>query len=287
MDTNTLNKLMRKDEKTARLFKGTMARDLLPPRLEMNSMYVINLSTSTDPSGGSHWVLLHVSEKYSAFICSLGSKPVHKNVIDSLYSVNDTIVYNDFKNQGLTSTVCAWHCIFTAAMLARGHDLLDIMTQFYTNQPFINDNACVEIICTQHQIEELVPISDWNFIFGQTNQIVNQMDKNLGGNGKSPISSGSNLKNEEFQKLDEEKNSKAKSRKQEKPKKINPNRREKESSKRWPAKKAVQKMQKDVKTLQSTHPKKSTSVVSAKAQLMDQIKNSNDEDESFTILRKS
>ena len=139
MDTIALTNFMRRDEKTNRFFKGVMPRDFLPAQLEKKGLYVINLATSTDPSGGTHWVLIStLSDFFSAYVCSLGTKPIHKNVLDSLFSVNDIIVYNDFKNQGDLATTCAWHTIWTSAMLARGHNLLSIMTDFYTNQQYLN-----------------------------------------------------------------------------------------------------------------------------------------------------
>ena len=166
MDTKTLNNFMLKDEKVKHYFKGVMPRDFLPQKLEKKSLYVINDAVSTDPSGGTHWILLStLSDHYSAYICSLGRKPTHDHVIDSLLSVNNVVLWNDFKNQGDFSTVCSWHCIWTAAMLARGHDLLEIMTQFYTDDTYKNDCSVVEIISTEHGISELIPISDWNFIF--------------------------------------------------------------------------------------------------------------------------
>ena len=170
MDTETLTDFMTRDLKTRRFFKGVFPRNLLPSQLESESLYVINLSAVTDTSekeqGGSHWVLLSTlsSPYYSAYICSLGQKPTHKNIIDSLFSVSDCIVYSNFKNQGDLTTVCGYHVVWTGAMLSRGHNLLDIMTSFFTESTYINDHAVVEIISTNFNIQELIPISDWKFI---------------------------------------------------------------------------------------------------------------------------
>ena len=166
MDTYTLSNFMKRDVKTSKFFRGVYPSDLLPKQLKRESLYVINLS----PSGteGSHWVLLStIHPDYSAYICSLGMKPSLKNVLDSLFSVSNVIVYNDYKNQDSLATTCGWHVIFTASMLSRGHDLADVMSNFYTESPYINDNAVLEIISTNFNVKELVPTSDWNFIFSK------------------------------------------------------------------------------------------------------------------------
>ena len=161
MDTRSLTYFMSKDKQISKFFKGVMPRDYLPKTLESNSLYVINSQTSQMP--GRHWILLStLSKYYSAYICSLGQKPIHDHVVNSLRTANERVVYNDFKNQGDLSTVCGWHVIWTAGMLARGHDLLDLMTKFYTNQQYINDHAIVEIICTHFAVKEIIPIYDWD-----------------------------------------------------------------------------------------------------------------------------
>ena len=98
MDTIALTNFMRRDEKTNRFFKGVMPRDFLPAQLEKKGLYVINLATSTDPSGGTHWVLIStLSDFFSAYVCSLGTKPIHKNVLDSLFSGDYFVLESYFK----------------------------------------------------------------------------------------------------------------------------------------------------------------------------------------------
>ena len=166
MDTESLTQYMKRDAKTKKYFKGVFACNLLPKQLEKNSLYVINLSPSH--MKGSHWVLIStINSQYSSYICSLGTKPTLDNIVNSLLSVSNIIVYNNYKNQGNLATVCGWHVIFTAYMLSRNHSLFEIMTSFYTSSSYINDRAIVEIISTHFRIRELIPISDWNFIFSR------------------------------------------------------------------------------------------------------------------------
>ena len=83
MDTKSLTYFMSKDEHIPRYFRGVMPRDYLPERLKPSSLYVINSEDSH--SIGKHWILLStMSSCYSAYICSLGQKPIYKHVIDSL-----------------------------------------------------------------------------------------------------------------------------------------------------------------------------------------------------------
>ena len=155
------------DVEIARYFRGVFPRNFLPKKLRKDSLYVINLSASNSRDNGSHWVLLSTLEApgYSSYICSLGKKPIHKNVLDSLFSLSDTIIYNDFKNQSDLATTCGLHVIFCAAMLSRGHSLLKIMTEFYRNFAYINDRAVTQIITNSFDIKTKIPINDWDFIF--------------------------------------------------------------------------------------------------------------------------
>ena len=171
MDTKTLIDLMLDDNQIARFFRGVFPRNFLPRKLRKDSLYVINLSASNSKDNGSHWVLLSTLEapRYSSYICSMGKKPTHKNVLDSLFSLSDTVIYNDFKNQGDFATTCGLHVIFCAAMLSRGHSLLKIMTEFYRNSTYINDRAVTEIITSCFDIKTRIPINNWDFIFRKSN----------------------------------------------------------------------------------------------------------------------
>ena len=165
MDTETLIKLMHSDIKTKPYFQGCMPRNFLPSKLKKNSLYVINLSTSYALDNGTHWVLISTLDpNYSAYICSLGQPPIHKDVIDSLSSHGKSIVYNDFQNQHSLSTVCSFHVLFTASMLSRGHSLIDIMTKFFKNGQYINDLAVTEIISQAHDLPPITSIFDWEYM---------------------------------------------------------------------------------------------------------------------------
>ena len=157
-----VNKLMQNDPYTRKFYKGCLPRDYLPSKLEKRSLYVINLSPST--SKGSHWVLIStMHNEYSAYICSLGTPPVHQHVLDSLYSVSDKVVWSDFTNQGL-STLCGFHCCYVSHLLSRGQTLITIMEEFYCNQQYLNDRCIVEILSTAHDIKEVIPIIDRSFV---------------------------------------------------------------------------------------------------------------------------
>ena len=98
MDTRTLHKLMMCDEKIRKHFKGLYPRDFIPSKLLKNSIYVINLSLAS--SKGTHWVLLETLNApiYATYICSLGQKPIHQDVLKKMYTVSLLIFWNDFKS---------------------------------------------------------------------------------------------------------------------------------------------------------------------------------------------
>ena len=265
---------MSKDEHIPRYFRGVMPRDYLPERLKPRSLYVINSEESH--SIGKHWILLStMSSCYSAYICSFGQKPIYKHVIDSLRTVNKKVVYNDFKNQGDFSTVCGWHVIWTAGMLSRGHDLLDLMTKFYTNQDYINDHAILEIISCHFKIEELIPVYDWDFVMS-----IDSMEK---GYGK--IGAGSSQLNDGLQTMDGKKNTKARARKQKNPQKIigSEGRTEEKKAKRR-SKKAIKKDE-SRQALKPIKTKNPDTDVSAKIDLIEYVKSFENDLSFHKILR--
>ena len=283
MDTQTLNDFMMNDKKIKKYFKGVMPRNYLPNILEKKSLYCINLSASYDQDGGSHWVLISsISPNFTAYICSYGRPPIHEDIINKLFSLGNMVIYNDFRNQGITSTTCGWHAIWVAAMLSRDHSLLDIMTKFYTNSTYINDNCVLEIISAAHGVRETIPISDWNFIFK------NHPGRYKGGRLMEDLYGGvhsrSNKLNEEFQIMDDEENKKTEGKR----KQINPQKKkntEKNTKKvegREITNKNITKNKKKTtpgnkkqnlnQTIKLIKTKDSDRIISAKVDLMEEIK---------------
>lgn len=284
MDTNTLSELMSKDIEINKYFKGVYPRDFLPYPLEKKSLYCINLSKSTDRDNGSHWVLISsVFPDYTAYVCSLGNPPVHDDVIDKLFSLNLPVVYNNFRNQGVISTVCGWHVVFTAAMISRGHNLLDIMTKFFTNSPYINDRCVVEILSCAHNIDQLVPISDWGFIFDKKRLPKNLKDFMADGFGE--VHSEQYKLNEKFSKMDVETTgpSKPSKRKQKDPKKKtdtakrgSKTQKEKDATKRGSNQVVKQQKTKERKeandqVIKPSQAKNTAQAISAKAELIEDV----------------
>ena len=300
MDNIFLTKLMKNDPKVRPHFKGCFPRDWLPAKLEQKSLYVVNLSKAG--TRGTHWVLLSVmSDEYSAYICSMGSPPTHQNIIDSLYSVSSTVVYSDFRNQQLMSSVCGFHCVFVAAMLSRGHRLLDIMTRMYENSQYINDNSVCEIIQSAHDIKETIPIFDWDFIL--TGRGVSSLKSTLSPSDKKRMDGigivGSSREDAQFPSMAAEKSKASRKRKQENPKKKTPegrtkkkikaNEKKKENSV-WKREKKDQRGSKTIKnagkkrtkeTFGSNNAQNSSSALSGKADLVNEMKSYGKTSEEF------
>ena len=233
MDTETLIKIINLDLRSRSRFRGVWPCDLLPKQLEKGGLYIINLSDSR--SKGTHWVTLKgggrgqggkkeaedILKESSLYICSLGGKPEHENVIESLYSVSNTIIWSNFRNQQCFSSVCGIYCILTIALLSRDYSLTEIMTEIYTNSQYKNDLAVTEIVSYCFGLERLIPIVDYDFLLdlglnGGGSQRLSEKNRLMDGK-KSFRAIESTQINEGLSSMDDKKNSQAGKRKQKKP----------------------------------------------------------------------
>ena len=74
MDSYEIAKYMRLDEKIRDQFYGVYSLDLIPKKLPIPSLVIVNLDYSTDK--GSHWVVLHrVNNEVVEHFDSAGKQP--------------------------------------------------------------------------------------------------------------------------------------------------------------------------------------------------------------------
>ena len=118
MNTIQLKKLLSKDPLIKTFYKGVFACDKLPKILQPLSIHVLNTDISSEP--GAHWILISTFESPNStdYICSLGTKPYHDNVIKSMLSCGKIIYYNNIPLQSSFTTTCSFHVLFFAYMLS-------------------------------------------------------------------------------------------------------------------------------------------------------------------------
>jgi hypothetical protein len=86
-------------------FQGVFMKYQLPDKLERGS-YVINLASSTDRNGGTHWVCLYYTPNFSNYYDSYGfiaPLEVQKKITPYMY--------NDLEIQDKDSTACGFYCV--------------------------------------------------------------------------------------------------------------------------------------------------------------------------------
>ena len=86
-------------------FHGVYMKDQLPDRLERGS-YIVNLASSTDQNGGTHWVCFYYTPTFSYYFDSFG-------FIAPLQVQNKIkpYMYNDLEIQDIDSTACGFYCV--------------------------------------------------------------------------------------------------------------------------------------------------------------------------------
>ncbi len=77
-------------------FQGVFMKDQLPDKLERGS-YVINLASSTDRNGGTHWVCLYYTPNFSYYYDSYGFiAPLEVQNKITAYMYNDLEIQDGF-----------------------------------------------------------------------------------------------------------------------------------------------------------------------------------------------
>ena len=86
-------------------FHGVYMKDLLPDKLE-RGFYVVNLASSTDQNGGTHWTCFYYTPTFSYYYDSYG-------YIAPLEVQNKIkpYMYNDLEIQDIDSTACGFYCV--------------------------------------------------------------------------------------------------------------------------------------------------------------------------------
>lgn len=82
-------------------------KDRLPNKC-LDGSYIINLESSSDGSGGSHWVALYCKNHYAVYFDSFGaSYPLEIQK----FTDNRIVFFNSIPIQMLDDSHCGWYCI--------------------------------------------------------------------------------------------------------------------------------------------------------------------------------
>ena len=131
MDSYEIAKYMRLDEKIREQFYGIYSLDLIPKKLPIPSLVIVNLDYSTDK--GSHWVVLHrVNNEVVEQFDSAGKQP-KRDIVNNLFSNALSYKYNNKRVQNYQTDTCGLFCLYYSYHSSRGRTMQSILSDFSVN----------------------------------------------------------------------------------------------------------------------------------------------------------
>ena len=130
MDTNELDRYMRRDSHIKKNYGGTLAKNqLLNIVNSKDKIYIVNLDDSYNPR--SHWITIWMGE-FPEIFDSLGHKPL-KEFEDFIFLNGDPYVCNTKRLQSHGSSVCGHYCLMYAYFKSRGYSFKKNINIFDSN----------------------------------------------------------------------------------------------------------------------------------------------------------
>nr|DAC81382.1 TPA_asm: adenain [Parasteatoda house spider adintovirus] len=134
MNVLQIEKVLKKDVSTHRIFIGVYPSDRIPKRItRFPSAFVVN----TDPhyKSGTHWMAFYVNSPNSAeFFDSYGHSPNFFNRYISNYFKNYShVTYNDVSLQSDSTAVCGQYCIYYLYFRCRNRSMKFIIDSLQLN----------------------------------------------------------------------------------------------------------------------------------------------------------
>ena len=138
MNGRQIARVLSKDIRSRRIFRGVYARDLLNCSNQTfcrgPSVYVVNTDSSDKP--GEHWVALYFNGLGQCeYFDSFGLPPRHLDIKMFIYKHCRKFCYNKRMIQPLTSDTCGYYVIYYILMKSRGLSLIRAMIHFNSHQP--------------------------------------------------------------------------------------------------------------------------------------------------------
>ena len=131
MDSYEIARYMRLEEKIRDQFYGVYSLDLIPKKLPIPSLVIVNLDYSTDK--GSHWVVLHqVNNEVVEHFDSAGKQP-KRDIVNNLFSNALSYKYNNKRVQNYQTDTCGLFCLYYSYHSSRGRTMQSILSDFSVN----------------------------------------------------------------------------------------------------------------------------------------------------------
>ena len=134
MNDKRIDEMLKSDPFSATIWRGFLAPDVIlsgKPSPPFPQLYIVNTAPTT--SGGEHWCVLLVHEKYCEFFDSFGRSPIENNVFFSILRHCSRIKFNNEQYQSILARTCGHHCIFFSILRARGFSSKKIKSMYSKN----------------------------------------------------------------------------------------------------------------------------------------------------------
>lgn len=115
-----VEKILKRDERTRKLFLGAFARDELPSQPPFPSCFIINTDPRDRP--GAHWLAVHYNERGQAdFFDSYAHDPSYFGLEAYIYRTSNGFCFNSKRIQG-DFPFCGIYCILFLLYKCRGQE---------------------------------------------------------------------------------------------------------------------------------------------------------------------
>ena len=152
MDGRTIEKVLKKDIYTRRIYQGIYSEDTLK---EVRAGYACVVNSSPAEKKGEHWfVVSNLRKKNIEFLCSYRSNPKdYPNVYKVLKATGKKITQLPRRLQGDLSSSCGPWCLFFFYCLSRHFSANEISSHFFSSSsssssPCSKSHRCDVLVTT-------------------------------------------------------------------------------------------------------------------------------------------
>lgn len=156
MEYQEIYKCLSRNKITQKKFNGVLFYDQLKNVVPQKGFYILNCDIST--SSGSHWTVLHITEKNIAneLFDSFGREPSRHEILRFFAKNDEFLKYSKRQLQSTFTENCGYWCCVFIFCRALGHSFEEFLA-FFNNDFLTNDmvvqNTFVKLFSTQQAFD--------------------------------------------------------------------------------------------------------------------------------------
>ncbi|KAK7442440.1 hypothetical protein BaRGS_00040522 [Batillaria attramentaria] len=139
-----IDRVLRQDVHTNKVFQGVYPRDTLPLTVHLKKPAAFVVNTDRLTGQGEHWVAIYIDEHgRGEYFDSFGLPPTYPELINFLNRHCWYHRHNPQVLQSVTSRVCGMYVVYYIMQKARGQTLWRLLAPFDPRYPWRNDKLVV------------------------------------------------------------------------------------------------------------------------------------------------